>query len=1539
MRKRIILIVLVVGIAAGICGGIWVYVRYNSYWRIQARMNLAMQANQFEKAAGYARTYIEQRPTAWEGYYWLAECYVRMGRYEEARKEIRGILEKPNKMGCDEVTVRLLMADSYAHAAYQSMSASGAREQRPVLTAAIELLKLANEELQAAPTDKPDKAMDVQQSHGRNCIQIGVIYEQLATLCDKAVRLAEEQGNAAKAKEEKDQAKGLRDLAAKAHGEAIALLLKVVQQDPKRAQPASGLVQLCLKQNDRASLDLARTAIGALEDPPATAAMMLAIDEAQQALNPRLSPDQQRKILKDLCDRLDKILAQHPGELEVKASRAEYALRLNDEATAEKLCKEVLAKDPRQSHARMITAQLMARKGNIVDAEQELFALKTDTGSPEALYLYAQAALASGKRELARQSLRQLTALNVGNPYERSFVAKAYKYLADSLVQDGFPAQAFDDAQQYYRLFPDDPAAVVLYIDLAKRSDQGNLAREQLKKIEADKEKMKRPEMLVAVAQGYLLLGEPEDKKKSDDLVQMIHQLKPETPEGKLAVARALRMAGQLGQAETALKEFIAESTELPLAEGSAELGNLYVQQGRMLEAIELFRAAVRQDPVNSAYKSSLARALFEAGDLEECESTLAGMDPYSAVANLLRLQVQIAKGEAGDSNQMLQQVMQAGISGLPAAVAYMNNGQPGQCIDVCQTELKKRTSDEVYLRSLMGQAYLSVGDRDKCVGEWKQVITLSPTQMSMYMSLMALLAQDPDPAKPADPDRAAADMAKIANARADLIQFAHAWLLDRLHKYPEAAEKFRQLAEKADCSEPVRDRARLRAANALAKADQVDAALAELDRLVLKPQWQKEAMYQKAQILLSAGRKSDVRTVLNSLRAQAVKERDDVLLRRVIALHLASGSPDDALGACDQLLAMLPNEPRGPLIKAETLAAAGRGAEAVTAFETALKREPGNFTTYLKLSHALDAQQKSVEALKALDRLAQFGEVGRAESVFQRGQLLAQWGLQNQAVDCFASLDKNNSLMNPRLQFALGRDMMALGRSDNAQAILAKIPTYAKEYVAAQLLLTRLATTPDAKLKILDDLETRKPGLPAVLQERMSIQIQSERFDEAVKAYQAFVARLPKGQQSPANLSYAAVMALLQSGQQPAALEMVTQLAKQSRSALWRKYELFLKAESDPKAAVSLLPDVAKADGQDASIGLCLAAELNAPDDIKKWNARLTDVEAQLARQKSPRTIPKVYKLLVSLVNKDIAGAKACLEKLDPSETTVRTTAAELVAASEAGTSTPAEAAKLLRAFIADEIGLPYLTTRCGMDLLKARPTCQMAAALAFRGQTTAAGRKAILDTLKPADCPFAKEVQAFLAAQDKQYQQAAKLLGEACVAEGNNVELMVQQAVALENAGKAAEALPLYLKAWELGKSIVAANNAAYLITQLYETNDGKLAEAETMIAEAIKVSPNTAAIQETLGWIQYLRGQKERACTQLRSAIRGVPDSPEAHYHLGAAEAALGNLDMARFHLEQAVTFAEKMKKEGAATVGTDKALVLAQQMIKTLPAPKT
>lgn len=1556
-RKRIVLVVVVLGLFAGVCGGVWIYVRYNSWWRIQARMHLAMQANQFEKAAEHARAYIEKRPGEWDGYYWLAQCYTRMGRYDEARKEIQNILDKPSQMGCDLVSVRMLLADTHAHEALQAMSGSGAGRQWTVLNAGVKQLEQANAVLQGTSTADKAKELDLLQAQGRNDMQIGAVCEQLASLSDKAAQAAQDQNRDSLAKEENDKAAGFRNQSKKAYVEAQGLLMRVIQADAARPQPAAALVQLCLKRDDRAALEQARKAILSLEDPPPLAAMMLEIDEAGQGLNrrpeapsstsssapassgaPRM--DRNRQIVEDLCARLDRIIAKHPEEAEVKTRRGEFALRLNDEATAERLCKEVLAKDDRNYRARMLHAQILTRKGNLNDAERVLFEIKTGNNpSPESLYRYAMAAVSSGKRELARQSLRQLTALNPNDPYERSYVAKAYRYLADSLAQDGFPAQAFDDAQKYYRLFPEDPAAIVMFVDLSKRSDQPNLAREEIKKIEADPARMRRPEMLVAVAEGYLLLGEAEDKKKSNELIQRIGQFKGETLEGQLAVARALKMTGQFAQAETLLKDLLAQSAEPPLAEALYGLGQLYVQEGRMLEAVEMYRAAVRQDAVNSTYRASLARTLFEAGDLEECESVLSGIEPGNAVANLLRLQVQIAKGEAGDSGQMLQQAMQAGISGLPAAVAYMSNGQPRQCIDVCEAELKKRTSDEAYLRSLMGQAYLSLGERDKCVEQWKQVIALSPTQTSMYLGLTALLSQDPDPAKPADPDRAAAEMAKIANVRADLIQFSHAWMLGRLKKYAEAAEKFRRLAERTDAGEPIRGRARLMSARALAQAGQVDKALEELDRLAQKAPWPKEAMYQKVQILLSADRKPEARVALNGLRGQAVKERDEALLRRVISLQAAARNYDDALAACDELRKLLPNEPRGQLMKAETLYAAGRGAEAITAFEESIRREPGNFSTYLKLSRALDAEQKSVEALEVLDRLAQFGEAGRAESIYQRGLLLAQWGLQAQAVDCLGGLDKSHLTTNPRLQLALGRDMMALGRADHAQAILARIPVYAKEYVQAQLGLAALAPSLEAKLQALDGLEAKRPGLPAVLQEKMGLLIRAERFADAIAAYEKFAKGQPANAPVPENLSYAALMAMLQSGRQSAAVDLAARIARQSRSPYWRKYELFLKSESDRPAALALLPEPAKADGQDASLGLCMAVETNSPDEMTKWSSRLTEVEANLAKQKPPRSMPNVYKLLISLATKDWAQAKAGLAKFDSRETIAQTTAAELVASAEGGKSSPVEAARLLRASIADEIGLPVLTTRWSAEVLKARPTCQMAAALAFRGQTTLPGRKAILDLLQPADCSFAKQARAFLCAQDKQFEQAAKLLGEARAAEGDNVELMVQQAVALENAGKPQEALPLYMRAWELGKSPVAANNAAYLIAQLYEKDPARLAEAEKVIAGAIKVSPNVPAIRETLGWIRYLRGQKEQACKELRGSIRGVSDSPEAHYHLGVVEAALGNQGMARFHLEAAVAFAEKKKKEGAGTVSVDRALVQAQQMLKTLPAPKT
>jgi Flp pilus assembly protein TadD len=74
-----------------------------------------------------------------------------------------------------------------------------------------------------------------------------------------------------------------------------------------------------------------------------------------------------------------------------------------------------------------------------------------------------------------------------------------------------------------------------------------------------------------------------------------------------------------------------------------------------------------------------------------------------------------------------------------------------------------------------------------------------------------------------------------------------------------------------------------------------------------------------------------------------------------------------------------------------------------------------------------------------------------------------------------------------------------------------------------------------------------------------------------------------------------------------------------------------------------------------------------------------------------------------------------------------------------------------------------------------------------------------------------------------------------------------------------------------------------------------------------------PADAAFRDTLGWIAHLQGRSEEAALELHRAVKGMPDSPEAHYHLGAVEAAAGHKELARWHLAAAVSLGDRLKAE--------------------------
>ena len=98
---------------------------------------------------------------------------------------------------------------------------------------------------------------------------------------------------------------------------------------------------------------------------------------------------------------------------------------------------------------------------------------------------------------------------------------------------------------------------------------------------------------------------------------------------------------------------------------------------------------------------------------------------------------------------------------------------------------------------------------------------------------------------------------------------------------------------------------------------------------------------------------------------------------------------------------------------------------------------------------------------------------------------------------------------------------------------------------------------------------------------------------------------------------------------------------------------------------------------------------------------------------------------------------------------------------------------------------------------------------------------------------------------------------------------------------------------------------------------------------------VPPHAAAFRETLGWVLHLQGEDRRALPLLRKAVTGLPNSIEAHAHLGLVEAATGGDQLARWHLAAAVGIAERLKNSGEEiNLEQETALKLARQTLSNL-----
>jgi len=1008
---------------------------------------------------------------------------------------------------------------------------------------------------------------------------------------------------------------------------------------------------------------------------------------------------------------------------------------------------------------------------------------------------------------------------------------------------------------------------------------------------------------MYTAAVGYARIG---DKEQMLACARLAADSSPITFQDRLAVTQAMILLDRTAEAEKLLLEDLSKESQPPRLHYA--LGEIYAKTGRNLQAIERFSEAVRLDNDNEQYRLSLARVYWNIGEVDECQKTLEGISHTNARANFLRLQIKLIQGESIESDEALQQVGSSG--SLAVAMAYLNSGNPNQCIAICETQLTQNPED-TDMRGLLGQAYLALGQKDKCYEQWEKLLELSPGQYANYLRLARLLIRD------IPVSEVVSKLATISEAKPELIEVTKGWLYQQTGQPDMALEVYKNLSVRSEVSQAMQNKARLTMAEILAQQRKWKEAIAVLDGVSHDSLFQKRAANVfKARLLIADEQLPQAEALLGTLRADAKEQRNTAVLRQVAELYVTMKKNDEALAVCDDIEGLLPKDPDTYLLRASVLTVFGRQAEAILSYRKAINCQPGRLGIYRKLVTALDNWQEPLEALAVLDELENLNNAGRSAALFERGVLFYRWGLHAQAVECYEQLAASGHGDNPKIRLYLGRALTRLGRKDKAIRMLREIPEYSSEYTVAQLLLADLADKTEDKLNILQRLQTTDAAQFNVLIGRMKVLLQAGQADESLTTFRSFLKDYPETKPLPAQIRPLALQAILHATDQEAAVALVRDMASRQGRQIWIYVAILLTADKQPEAAATLLPaDVSKGRLYDALLGVYLACRTANPEAAQKWSNRIKQMDEEWSKLQPPKRIPGPHKILLYLSQGAIEQAKAELEQFRGNKIITKASVLELVEYAAANVKKgQTESRELLKVSVAFDLALMKLSRTWALELLKKRPTCQWAASLILASGVDESIVREVHTILEPKNCSLARIIKAHHLMQTEEFTRAAALYGQLAQYQQDPTQYLLQQGIALENAGQFSEALKVYQRVWESSKNPVAANNAAYLVSELAPQDKVKLAEARNWIDEAVSTAPGVWVFRDTKGWISFLQGDQEEACKELRRAIKGLPDSLEVHYHLGAVEAAQGNSKLARWHLEAAIQIGQTRQNKG-------------------------
>jgi len=164
----------------------------------------------------------------------------------------------------------------------------------------------------------------------------------------------------------------------------------------------------------------------------------------------------------------------------------------------------------------------------------------------------------------------------------------------------------------------------------------------------------------------------------------------------------------------------------------------------------------------------------------------------------------------------------------------------------------------------------------------------------------------------------------------------------------------------------------------------------------------------------------------------------------------------------------------------------------------------------------------------------------------------------------------------------------------------------------------------------------------------------------------------------------------------------------------------------------------------------------------------------------------------------------------------------------------------------------------------------------------------------------------KAMLYFTQKKTAEAIAVLDKGLAQIPKSMPLGLTKAGILERAGEYDKAIELYEKMLTWSKqSDLVANNLASLLSD-HRSDKESLNRAYELARRFEKSS--VAFYIDTLGWIQYKRGEYSASVTLLEKAVKAQPEIPILRYHYGMSLLSIGNKEHAKTELEKSISLSK-------------------------------